>query len=61
MSSKMKVNPGSGGIWNLITVVFRGGPPPIVHEIVCSEYILWRLYLLSSFLRCLLVLWKSII
>ena len=40
MSGKMKSNPGLGRIMD----VFRGGPPcaPIVQEIFCSEYILWR-------------------
>jgi len=46
MSRKMKVNPGSGRIWNLIMGVFRGGPPSalplIVQEIFQRLYILWR-------------------
>ena len=42
MSGKMKDNPGSGQIWNLIVGVFRAEAAPNCPIIFCIEYILWR-------------------
>jgi len=45
MSGKMKANPDSRRIWNLIMGVLRGAwdaAAPIVQEMFCSEYNLWR-------------------
>jgi len=45
MNDKIKANPGSGRIWNLIMGVLRGpwarGPQPSCPRSFCSEY-LWR-------------------
>jgi len=45
MSGKVKANPGSGRICNLVMGVFRGGRAPIVQKIFAASIlyiILWR-------------------
>ena len=48
MSGKMKDNPGSGQIWNLILGVFEAEAAPNCTRIFCSEYILWRQQLTAT-------------